>query len=100
MQQYFFDVLALAPRRARRQVEFRGGQNGVGYEVIVLRLDDVRRFLALVESDGEGFAQPLDASSATCVKGVPPLLLISWTTPSNSPLWASVIGATSISLVR
>jgi len=44
--------------------------------------------------------RPLAPSSATCEKGEPALLLMSWTTPSSSPLRASVIGATSICLVR
>src|SRR5262249_17471025 len=56
LSQDVFDVDCLLARRARRELELRGGDHRVADQKIVFSLEDLR-FLALLERDGERLTQ-------------------------------------------
>ena len=57
-KQGVLDVDALAPRRARRQLQLLRRDDGIQHQVVVLRLDRLHLLLPMGERDGHGLAKP------------------------------------------
>jgi hypothetical protein len=61
VDQNFLDGEILPSRGAGRQLQLLRGNDGIGHQEIIFRLDGGGRLAALGKGDGQGFAQALDA---------------------------------------